>query len=134
MYKRQTSNSVHSVACSKVSNAVYFGAEGILYRYNSTSAPAASDYSNVVAYPNPVRPDFSGWITIKGLMDNSLVKIADAAGNVVYQTTSEGGMAVWDGCNLSGERVRTGVYYIFASQSGEEQSTTGSVAKIMVVR
>ncbi|MGM9799536.1 MAG: hypothetical protein ACI30M_02475 [Muribaculaceae bacterium] len=129
-----TSNSVHSVACSKVSNAVYFGAEGILYRYNSTSAPAASDYSNVVAYPNPVRPDFSGWITIKGLMDNSLVKIADAAGNVVYQTTSEGGMAVWDGCNLSGERVRTGVYYIFASQSGEEQSTTGSVAKIMVVR
>ena len=33
------------------------------------------DFSDVYAYPNPVRPDYTGWITIKGLMDNSLVKL-----------------------------------------------------------
>lgn len=129
-----TTNNIHCVACSKVSNAVYFGAEGMLYKYNATAAPAAEDYSEVIAYPNPVRPDYSGWITIKGLMDNSLVKIADAAGNVVFQTTSEGGMAIWNGCNLSGERVRTGVYYVFASQSGEGISTSAAVTKILVVK
>lgn len=129
-----TTNNIHCVACSKVSNAVYFGAEGMLYKYNATASPAAEDYSEVIAYPNPVRPDYSGWITIKGLMDNSLVKIADAAGNVVFQTTSEGGMAIWNGCNLSGERVRTGVYYVFASQSGEGISTSAAVTKILVVK
>ncbi len=128
------SNDVYSVVCSPVSNAVYFGGSGVLYKYNATAAPAADDYSDVIAYPNPVRPDYSGWITIKGLMENSLVKIADAAGNVVYQTTSEGGMAVWNGCNLSGERVRTGVYYVFASQSGENQSGNSAVTKILVVK
>lgn len=129
-----TSNNVHCVKCSPNSNAVYFGGEGVLYKYNSTSSPAQSDYSNVLAYPNPVRPDYTGWITITGLMENSLVKIADSAGNVVYQTTSEGGMAVWNGCNLSGERVRTGVYYVFASQSGEGVSGNSAVTKIMIVR
>ena len=129
-----TTNNIHCVACSKVSNAVYFGAEGMLYKYNATAAPAAEDYSEVIAYPNPVRPDYSGWITIKGLMNNSLVKIADAAGNVVFQTTSEGGMAIWNGCNLSGERVRTGVYYVFASQSGDGISTSAAVTKILVVK
>ena len=106
----------------------------MLYKYNATAAPAAEDYSEVIAYPNPVRPDYSGWITIKGLMNNSLVKIADAAGNVVFQTTSEGGMAIWNGCNLSGERVRTGVYYVFASQSGDGISTSAAVTKILVVK
>ncbi len=66
-------------------------------------------------------------------MDNSLVKIADSAGNVIFTTRSEGGMAVWDGCNSSGQRVKTGVYYVFASQSGENTSTKGAVTKIMVV-
>ena len=67
-------------------------------------------------------------------MDSSLVKITDAAGNLVYQTKSEGGMAVWDGCNTSGERVRTGVYYVFASQSAEDQSGNSAVTKILVVK
>ena len=96
------------------------------------SAPAADDFSDVYAYPNPVKPDFTGWITIKGLKDNSLVKIADAAGNVFFQGRSEGGMMVWDGCNAAGERVKSGVYYVFASQSdGDDKS--GAVTKIMVI-
>ena len=65
-------------------------------------------------------------------MDHSLVKIADASGNVLFQTRSEGGMVVWDGCGLGGGRVRTGVYYVYASQN--ENGTSGDVvAKILVV-
>ena len=101
--------------------------------YSSTSAPAADDYSQVYAYPNPVRPDYTGWITITGLMDNSLVKIADAAGNVFHQGTSEGGMMVWDGCDSHGKRVKTGVYYVFASTGGDGVESNGAVTKILVV-
>ncbi len=66
-------------------------------------------------------------------MEGSLVKIADAAGNVFFQGRSEGGMIAWDGCDASGSRVRTGVYYVFASQSGEGTPTSGAVTKILVV-
>lgn len=126
------SNSVYSVFADPNSNVVYFGLGTGLMAYNSTAMPAAESYDNVYAYPNPVRPDYHGWITIRGLMDNSLVKIADAAGNVVHQTRSEGGMAVWDGCNDAGERVRTGVYFVFASQNADGNSS-GAVTKILVV-
>ena len=104
-----------------------------LFELSTTSGPAAEDYSDVYAYPNPVTPEYTGWITITGLMDSSMVKIVDADMHLVYQTTSEGGMAMWDGCNMNGSRVRSGVYYVIAS-SGSETSSQGAVAtKILVV-
>lgn len=126
-------NKIYAIACDKLSNAVYFGTTAGLVKYNSDAAPASDDYSDVYAYPNPVRPEYNGWITIAGLMDDSLVKIADAAGNVFFQGTSQGGMITWDGCDASGNRVKTGVYYVFASQNGDGTST-GAVTKIVVVK
>lgn len=124
---------VMSIACNTNSNAVYFGTPDGFAEYSSDSAPAAADYSEVYAYPNPVRPDYTGWITITGLMDNSLVKITDAVGNVVYTATSNGGMVTWDGCRADGEPVTTGVYYVLASQNADSGSS-GAVTKILVVR
>ena len=126
------SNTVYAVGCDPNSNKVYFGTSSGLVEYNSTSAPGKDDYSGVYAYPNPVRPDFGGWITVAGLMENSLVKIADSAGNVVAQGKSDGSMFVWDGCNISGERVKSGVYYVMASQNASG-SSSACVTKIMVI-
>ncbi len=126
------SNAVYSVYCDPEGNMVYFGTAQGLISYRGTSSPGKDDYSEVYAYPNPVRPDYHGWITVTGLMENSLVKIADAAGNVFHQGRSEGGMFTWDGCNASGERVRSGVYFVFASQS-EDGGSESVVTKILVV-
>lgn len=125
------SNYVYSVMADPESNKVYVGTDAGLCIYHSTSAPAAADYSDVYAYPNPVTPDYTGAITITGLMDKSLVKIADSAGNVFYQTISEGGMVTWDGCDPSGARVKSGIYFVLASQNQEGNS--GVVTKIMVI-
>ena len=127
------SNTIYSLACDPNSNSVFIGTDVGLVEYSSATAPASADYSNVYAYPNPIRPEYTGWITIKGLMDNSLVKIADAAGNVFYSTISEGGMVTWDGCNADGQRVKSGVYYVFASQNEEGGSSSSAVTKILVV-
>ena len=80
-----------------------------------------------------MRPDYSGHITVAGLMDNSLVKITDSMGNLVYSGRSTGGMFVWDGLNSEGSRVNTGVYYVFASQN-ENSKSSGCVTKILVVK
>lgn len=127
-------NTIHSIWCNPSNNLVYFGTAQGLVSYSSNSAPAAPDFSDVYAYPNPVRPDFTGWITVKGLKDNSLVKIADTAGNVFHQTRSEGGMIVWDGCGPDGQRVPSGVYFVFASTGDESQEKAGAVTKIMIIR
>ena len=127
-----TTNTVWTVACAP-DNSVYIGTANGLLKYNSHLAPSRDDYSAVYAYPNPVRPDYTGWITVTGLIDNSLVKIADAAGNVFFQGTSNGGMIVWDGCDTSGRRVNTGVYYVFASTGGDGNPSKGAVTKIMVI-
>ncbi len=127
------SNKVYSVACDDNSGSVYFGTEFGLVEYNSTSAPSSDNFDDVYAFPNPVRPDYTGWITVDGLMNNSLVKIADSAGNVFAQGRSDGGRFIWDGCNPAGERVKTGVYYVYTSQGSAEGGSSGCVTKILVV-
>jgi ligand-binding sensor domain-containing protein len=126
------SNTVEVVACDPNGNDVLMATPEGMFIYSSTSSPAADDYSEVYAYPNPVRPDYTGWITINGLMENSLVKISDMSGNVFWEGTSEGGMVVWDGCNRDGSRVKSGVYLVYASQTSGD-SNSGVVTKIVVV-
>ena len=127
------SNTVTAVACNPDGNDIFLSTPEGHFVYSSESAPTAEDLSDVYAYPNPVRPDYDGWITITGLMENTLVKITDAQGHLVHQDTSEGGMIVWDGRDASGDRVHSGVYLVFASTSGDYQSDK-AVTKIVVIK
>ena len=100
----------------------------ISYRTNATYEDP--NYSNVNVFPNPVRPNFNGLITIQGIRYNSDVKITDVAGNLVYKTTSNGGTASWNGRTLDGQKVATGVYLIWtAANSGAGRK----VGKVLVV-
>ena len=126
------SNKIYRVCCNPNSNSVFVTTPDGVYEYLSDSCPAESTYDNIYAYPNPVRPDYSGDVTITGLMDNSLVKIADASGFVIRQMKSTGGMATWDCCDQNGERVKTGVYLVLCSQANG--SGEAVVSKIAVIR
>ena len=126
------SNTVYQVCCNPNSNSVFITTPEGLYEYFSDSSPAESSYDNIYAYPNPVRPDYGGNVTITGMMDNSLIKIADASGFVIRQMKSTGGMATWDCCDQYGERVKTGVYMVLCSQANG--SGEAVVTKIAVIR
>ena len=126
------SNTVYKVCCNPNSNSVYVTTPDGLYEYFSDSSPAEADYNDIYAYPNPVRPEYGGNVTIMGLMDNSLVKIADASGNVLAQMKSTGGMVTWDCCDQYGNPVKSGVYLVFCSQANG--SGNAVVTKIAVVR
>lgn len=126
-------NVISALYCDSNSNEIYVGTNYGLLRYSGFHSPGREDYSDVYAYPNPVKPGYSGWITVTGLMDNSLVKIADVSGSVVYQGRSDGGMFTWDGCNSAGARVKSGVYYVFASQSTDGGQSSAAVTKILIM-
>ncbi len=82
-------------------------------------------------FPNPVRESYTGPVAITGLVRDSEVKITDVSGNLVYRTTSLGGQAIWNAYDMSGDRVATGVYMIFATDiTGTYKCNT----KVLVVR
>ena len=103
-----------------------------LVSYNGTATYANSKpNTEVYAYPNPVRPEYNGNIAIKGLTRDALVHISDVSGKVVFSTQSEGGQAIWNGKNAEGNRVASGVYYVFAS---DKYGKNRSVAKILFIK
>jgi len=102
-----------------------------LVSYRTDASDGNSNYSNVTVFPNPVRPDFHGPVTIQGIKGDSDVRITDAAGNLVYETSSNGGTATWNGENIQGAQVETGVYLIWtAPREGKGRH----VGKVLVVR
>ena len=125
------SNQIYQICCDPTSNSVFVTTPLGMAEYKSDATPGESSYSNIYAYPNPVRPDYGGPINITGLMENSLVKIADPSGNVIRSLKSTGGMVSWDGCNYNGELVPTGVYTILASQA---DGSSGATTKVLIVR
>lgn len=106
--------------------------KGLCEFYIGGSANNPNVENQVRAFPNPVAPDFYGWVTIDGLPDNSLVKIVDSQGSLVRELgIAEAGSIQWDVNNLHHSRVPTGVYYVLSSSaSGGKES---SVAKILVM-
>ena len=88
-------------------------------------------FVNVYAFPNPVREDFTGNVTITGLMRDSQIIITDVSGNLVFKSISDGGSATWDLKTYNGRRVATGVYMVFCASSDGSQAF---VTKILVIR
>lgn len=126
------SNNVISIAINDNTGEVFFGTDQGLCSYMSdASSPADKmDKDNVYAYPNPVRPDYTGLITVVGLTDNADIKIATSSGTLVSEGRSNGGTFTWDGNDLSGKRVASGIYMVeAATETGEK----GVVCKIAIV-
>ena len=98
--------------------------------YKGEATEGQKDYSNVYAYPNPVRPEYNDKVTISGLMDNSTVKITDLNGNLIYQTKSFGGQVTWDCRNVKGKRVATGVYLVMSATEDAKESVVTKIAVI----
>ncbi|MBU0765619.1 MAG: T9SS type A sorting domain-containing protein [Bacteroidetes bacterium] len=109
------SNTIFCMAIDGNSGEVFFGTDKGIVSYKGTATEGKDDFADVYVYPNPVRPDYDGPVTITNLVANANVKITDVAGNIVWETTAEGGQAVWEGENFDGKRVKTGVYLVFCT-------------------
>ena len=126
------SDKVVSIGINERSGEVYVGTDRGLQVFRGTATYAVSvPQKEVYAFPNPVRPDYDGPIAIKGFSRNAVVHITDAAGHTVYSTTANGGQAIWNARTQNGERVASGVYYVFAADS---MGDNRAVAKILIVR
>lgn len=125
------SNNILDIKIDDASGEVFFATDKGLISFLGVNTKASDDLSNVYVYPNPVRPDFNGTVKISGLIDKANIKITDIEGNLVHETTSEGGTIEWDTTAFGKYKVASGVYMIFiASEDGLETK----VKKVMIVR
>ena len=134
----QSSNSsllsdvVEKIVINNETGTVYIGTDKGLCSVESNASKTNDNMSkdNVWAYPNPVKPEYTGMITIVGLSYNADVKITTTNGVIVAEGRSTGGSFHWDGCDKKGKRVASGVYMVnTATESGD----SGTVCKIAIV-
>lgn len=127
------SNNIESLAINDATGEVFIGTNQGLCSYMSDATATSNEMTkdNVWAYPNPVKPDYTGLITITGLTFDADVKIVSTNGSLVNQGRSNGGTYTWDGNDLKGRRVASGIYMVETATSNGSQ---GTVCKIAIIR
>lgn len=125
------SDKILDICINDENGEVFFATLSGLISYRGTATIGKENFDEVLVFPNPVRETYHGTIAVSGLMDNSFCKIADASGSLLWQGYANGGELTWDGKDFYGNRVATGVYFVFSSdQSGKEKN----VAKILFIK
>ena len=126
------SDNIQYITIDEKTGQVYIGTEKGLCSYqgevNQTNEEMNTD--NVWVYPNPVTSEYQGVITVTGLSFNSDVKITSSNGTLVAQGRSTGGSFSWDGKDLKGKRVASGVYMIHSAKS---DGSKGTVCKVTII-
>ena len=127
-------NVITDIAIDPESGEVFIGtAEGIISYRSDATVGGDTHQSDVLVFPNPVRPDYQGPIAIKGLARDSDVKITDINGQLVFETIANGGQAIWDGRDYSGRKAASGVYLVLGTSTQNFENPQGVVAKILFV-
>ena len=141
------SNNINDISIDENNGIVYIGTDKGLVSYNTGGSATESSFENAYVFPNPVRPSFNmknDKIKIKGITQNVNIKITDIEGNLVAEAQSninsrynnfnleiDGGTAFWNGENLAGRSVSSGVYIAMLS---ELETYETKILKIMIIR
>jgi Two component regulator propeller len=126
-------NAITDIDFDDATGEVYIGTQRGLISLRGEATAAKAFHSSALVFPNPVREDYEGPIAIKGLAEDSTVKITDVSGQLVYETEALGGQAIWDGRDYKGRRANTGVYLVYATNRNSTDPQV-AVAKILMVK
>jgi ligand-binding sensor domain-containing protein len=125
------SNSIITLAVDNKTGDVWFGTSKGIQSFRGNATTGEEKFKKVYTFPNPVRENFNGNVTITGLIRDTQIRITDISGNLVYETVSDGGQATWDLKTYNGRRVATGVYLVFCASKDGSQSY---VTKMLVIK
>lgn len=124
------SNLIIDIAVDETSGDVFIGTDKGIQSYRTDIIKGFDDFTKVHAYPNPIKPGFSGPVYITGLIDEAEVKITDVSGSLVWATKSQGGQVQWNLQTFSGTKATSGVYLIYCASANGDKSAT---AKLLII-
>ncbi len=159
IYRFTTDNSplptdnITDITIDDSTGTVYFATPKGMVAFKGLSTNPANDLSNIIVYPNPVRPeyvreslgydasDISKGIKIKGITEKVNIKITDISGKLVADSNtssisnnlsiSEGSFAIWNGKNFNNNIVASGVYIIMITDLDSSETT---IEKVMIIK
>ena len=125
------SDVINSLAINDNTGEVYMGSTDGIIGFKSTATSSNIQFKTLEVFPNPVRPEYQGNIAIRGMMNNSEVKIVNASGLPVKTVFSNGGQAIWDGLDNNNQQVGSGVYYFLVTS---EDGYSKAKSKVLIIR
>jgi streptogramin lyase len=125
------SNFVSDITVNNTTGEVFFATEKGIASFLGDAISGGETCTGAFVYPNPVKPEYTGPIAIKGLVDDAYVKITDVSGLLVYQGKANGGQMIWNGNDYNGRRAASGIYTVFSSTpDGKGGKCVGKIAFI----
>ena len=126
------SNVIVAIAVRESSGEVFIATESGMVSTQTDAIAAAVSPADLNVFPNPfkVTDGFVGHVTIDGLVDETVLRIASIDGRVVRTLNTRGGRIQWDGLDESGKTVPSGMYLIVAVSERGEGTAFGKVAVI----
>jgi hypothetical protein len=121
------SNNIIDITINHENGEVFIGTEKGLISYRSDATKGVFSQGSCRIFPNPVSENYTGPISISDLVTNANVKITDVGGNLVFETTANGGAAIWSGKNSAGERAASGIYLVLSTDLYGEEVVVGKI-------
>ena len=120
-----------SIGSDAASGKVYFGTYKGLSAYSTIAVEPLEECTNIKTGPNPFIVPNDNLLRIDGLVAESTVKILSISGTMVAQFDTQGGrIATWDGRDLNGNFVSSGIYIIVGFNKAADKVCTGKVAVV----
>ncbi len=126
------SNNILTITENGQNGSLFFGTNLGMVEYGGQARDPEemlSD-SNIMVYPNPVTPDFDGYVTITGLTSQTTVRILSNTGRLVHQGISNGGSYSWNLNDMNGNPVPSGVYHAVVTNIENNKSESTSITVI----
>jgi hypothetical protein len=126
------SNNILSITEDGQNGSLFFGTSLGMVEYGGQARDPEESLSesNILVYPNPVKPDFDGYVTITGLTEWSTIRIMSNSGHLVHMGTSNGGSYSWNLTDMNGRQVPSGVYHAIITDQENNKSESTSITVI----
>jgi|UniRef100_A0A7V2F5J4 ligand-binding sensor domain-containing protein len=124
------SNRVQAIAIDPKSGRVFLATAAGLLSYQGDARLPAEQPRPLFVYPNPVRvgPDEDAEVFIEGLVEATELRILTLDGRLVARFATRGGRVRWNGRDLQGRPVPSGVYLVVAVGQSGEGTAYGKIA------
>ncbi|HUR11708.1 MAG TPA: two-component regulator propeller domain-containing protein, partial [Flavitalea sp.] len=123
-------NDITAIAINSQTGEVFFSTAAGIYSYRSDATENTGSSNDLLIFPNPVPPGYTGTIGIRGVSANGIIKITTPDGRLVFQTNSLGGQAVWNGRDYRGRSVASGIYLVFETDELKKDRLAGKIVFI----
>lgn len=114
------SNDVVALACDMANGTVFCGTlKGIAEFQPEETVVHESSIASISILPSQIHPDYNGYVSIYGVMDNEYYQVVDDKGNVKADLgRPESSKIQWDLKDTGDQRITSGKYYL--SRKGKE--------------